>query len=66
MASAACLTLPGPDFANLTQGLPHRRSLRIHVFTQAKDLQATFSLVASNMNPTHNIASQRPGKIPIR
>lgn len=39
MAQVACLTLPGPDFANLTQGLPHRRSLGTHVLPQANTIK---------------------------
>ncbi|WP_273204599.1 LysR family transcriptional regulator [Marinobacter subterrani] len=43
---------PGPNFADITQGLFHRRGLRIHVSQQVNDLQTALSLVASDMGFT--------------
>ncbi|MBW0148428.1 MULTISPECIES: LysR family transcriptional regulator [Marinobacter] len=43
---------PGPNFADITQGLFHRRGLKIHVSQQVNDLQTALSLVASDMGFT--------------
>ncbi|GAA0847459.1 LysR family transcriptional regulator [Marinobacter szutsaonensis] len=43
---------PGPNFADITQGLFHRRGLKIHVVQQVNDLQTALSLVASDMGFT--------------
>ena len=43
---------PGPNFADMTQGLFHRRGLRINVMQQVNDLQTALSLVASDMGFT--------------
>lgn len=42
----------GPNFSNITQGLFHRRGLRVHVVQQVNDLQTALSLVASDMGFT--------------
>ncbi|MFY3776328.1 MULTISPECIES: LysR family transcriptional regulator [Marinobacter] len=43
---------PGPNFADITQGLFHRRGLKIHVSQHVNDLQTALSLVASDMGFT--------------
>lgn len=43
---------PGPNFADITQGLFHRRGLRVHVIQQVNDVQTALSLVASDMGFT--------------
>ncbi|WP_417565007.1 LysR family transcriptional regulator [Marinobacter sp.] len=43
---------PGPNFADITQGLFHRRGLKVHVSQQVNDLQTALSLVASDMGFT--------------
>ena len=43
---------PGPNFADLTQGLFHRRGLRVNVMQQVNDVQTALSLVASDMGFT--------------
>ncbi len=43
---------PGPNFSDLTQGLFHRRGLRLNVIQQVNDLQTALSLVASDMGFT--------------
>ncbi|ONF43777.1 LysR family transcriptional regulator [Marinobacter lutaoensis] len=43
---------PGPNFADITQGLFHRRGLRVNVIQQVNDLQTALSLVASDMGFT--------------
>ncbi|MCK7549517.1 LysR family transcriptional regulator [Marinobacter koreensis] len=43
---------PGPNFSDITQGLFHRRGLRVHVIQQVNDLQTALSLVASDMGFT--------------
>lgn len=43
---------PGPNFADITQGLFHNRGLKIHVSQQVNDLQTALSLVASDMGFT--------------
>lgn len=42
----------GPHLADISQGLFHRRGLRVQVTQQANDLQTTLSLVASEMGFT--------------
>ena len=42
----------GPNFSDITQGLFHRRGLRVHVIQQVNDLQTALSLVASDMGFT--------------
>ncbi|AKO51215.1 transcriptional regulator [Marinobacter psychrophilus] len=42
----------GPNFTELTQGLFHRRGLRINVIQRVNDLQTALSLVASDMGFT--------------
>jgi len=43
---------PGPNFADITQGLFHRRGLRVNVVQQVNDVQTALSLVASDMGFT--------------
>lgn len=43
---------PGPNFADITQGLFHRRGLRVNVIQQVNDVQTALSLVASDMGFT--------------
>jgi len=43
---------PGPNFANITLGLFHRRGLRVNVIQQVNDVQTALSLVASDMGFT--------------
>ena len=43
---------PGPNFADIPQGLFHRRGLRGNVIQQVNDLQTALSLVASDMGFT--------------
>ncbi|WP_150303550.1 LysR family transcriptional regulator [Pseudomonas saliphila] len=43
---------PGPNLSDLTQGLFHRRGLRVNVIQQVNDLQTALSLVASDMGFT--------------
>lgn len=43
---------PGPNFADITLGLFHRRGLKINVIQQVNDLQTALSLVASDMGFT--------------
>ncbi|WP_304639676.1 LysR family transcriptional regulator [Pseudomonas sp.] len=43
---------PGPNFSDLTQGLFHRRGLRVNVIQQVNDVQTALSLVASDMGFT--------------
>ena len=43
---------PGPNFADITQGLFHRRGLKVHVSQHVNDLQTALSLVASEMGFT--------------
>lgn len=43
---------PGPNFADITLGLFHRRGLRVNVIQQVNDVQTALSLVASDMGFT--------------
>lgn len=43
---------PGPNFSDITQGLFHRRGLRVHVVQHVNDLQTALSLVACDMGFT--------------
>ena len=43
---------PGPNFADITQGLFHNRGLKIRISQQVNDLQTALSLVASDMGFT--------------
>jgi DNA-binding transcriptional LysR family regulator len=42
----------GPNFSDITQGLFHRRGLRVNVIQQVNDVQTALSLVASDMGFT--------------
>ena len=43
---------PGPNFADITLGLFHRRGLMVNVIQQVNDVQTALSLVASDMGFT--------------
>lgn len=43
---------PGPNFADITLGLFHRRGLKVNVIQQVNDVQTALSLVASDMGFT--------------
>lgn len=55
LSEVPMITFPsgaGPNFSDITQGLFHRRGLRVHVVQQVNDLQTALSLVASDMGFT--------------
>lgn len=55
LSKVPMITFPsgtGPNFSDITQGLFHRRGLRVHVVQQVNDLQTALSLVASDMGFT--------------
>lgn len=55
LAEVPLITFPagsGPNFSDITQGLFHRRGLRINVIQQVNDVQTALSLVASEMGFT--------------
>ncbi|ROT96179.1 LysR family transcriptional regulator [Marinobacter sp. R17] len=55
LADIPLITFPsgsGPNFADITQGLFHRRGLRVNVIQQVNDVQTALSLVASDMGFT--------------
>jgi DNA-binding transcriptional LysR family regulator len=55
LAEVPMITFPAggsPNLADITQGLFHRRGLRVHVVQQVNDLQTALSLVASEMGFT--------------
>ncbi|CCG93777.1 HTH-type transcriptional regulator benR (Ben and cat operon transcriptional regulator) [Marinobacter nauticus ATCC 49840] len=55
LSEVPMITFPagaGPNFSDITQGLFHRRGLRVNVIQQVNDVQTALSLVASDMGFT--------------
>src|SRR5690554_3209534 len=55
LSEVPMITFPagaGPNFSDITQGLFHRRGLRVNVIQQVNDVQMALSLVASDMGFT--------------